>query len=248
MGLKDGFSILTPYHKARDGFLCKMPVNPAKFGKQIVPFTDCIGFTVSNRAKLTYHSDGFVQFSSEKVGQIISGRNPFTGLPKGCALITHPLKTPILSGPSASVTFWGLQDYEPLNGSDQDVLIFHSQNFFDLDCSLIDANSWTLEIWVYPPSLVAPFCRRRGDHLIFENTVRARSGLLLPKAYSILPLPSQNIYLGLAINNTQGHFPPASGWMIDGPGDWAYGKKGYVLTGCYPRQNIPTDNVPSLDR
>lgn len=247
IGLESGFSVATPYHKACQGYLCKMPVDPAIKGTHTVPWDECIGYTVESRAKLSYHSDGFVQFSSEKEGDIISGRDSMTGEPKGCALMTHPLASPILSGPSASVTFWGLHDFEPLDSSDEDAIVFDSQLFFYLDCPWGNAKCWTLEIWVFPAALVAPFCQWRGEHLIFKNTAQLESGLVVPKSFTVLFLPDQNIYLGLAIDGMEGHFPSASGWILGGPGDWTNDKKGYVLAGAYPRECIPIDGSSALD-
>src|ERR1700722_15799339 len=83
----NGFSVLTPYHKAKSGFLLKNAINPQTFfskpGEHLVKWVDCVAFTAENRTKLSYHVDGFVQFSSENPGTIISGRDPHTGEPKG---------------------------------------------------------------------------------------------------------------------------------------------------------------------
>jgi len=116
-----GFSVLAPYHKARSGFLFKLPVESTTAltpGTWQAPWGEIVGFTVEDRAKLTYHTDGFAQFSSELAGRIISGRDPSTGAPKGLGLFTHPLANPIWSGPSASMTVWGLDDFEVAYESD----------------------------------------------------------------------------------------------------------------------------------
>src|ERR1700677_305009 len=75
----EGFSVLVPYHRARSGFLFKVPVDPAKVlkpGSSVVPWKACVAFTAEDRVKLSYHSDGFAQFSSEISGRITSGRDP----------------------------------------------------------------------------------------------------------------------------------------------------------------------------
>src|SRR5438132_5182960 len=77
-----GFSVLAPYHKARSGILFKMPVDPEKAlkpGEWWVPHDELVPFNVDDRAKFSYHTDGFVQFSGENPGRIISGRDPVTG-------------------------------------------------------------------------------------------------------------------------------------------------------------------------
>src|SRR5580700_6160816 len=78
----DGFSVLAPYHKARSGFLYKHLMDLQTLGARHIYWNECVGFTAEDRAKLTYHVDGFAQFSSENPGKIISGRNPKTGEPK----------------------------------------------------------------------------------------------------------------------------------------------------------------------
>jgi hypothetical protein len=102
-----GFAVLTPYHQARSGFVGKIPVDYNKIGSFTIPKHDFIGFTAEDRVKLSYHPDGFVQFSGEVQGKVISGRDPSTGEPKGVGLLTQPLSNPILSGPSFGMTAWG---------------------------------------------------------------------------------------------------------------------------------------------
>lgn len=102
----DGFSVVTPYHKARSGFLYKVLMDLQKLGERWIPFSECVGFTAEDRVKLTYHIDGFAQFSSENPGKIISGRDPNTGEPKGLGILVRALKTPSTSGPSVGVTLW----------------------------------------------------------------------------------------------------------------------------------------------
>jgi hypothetical protein len=80
-----GFSVLAPYHKAKSGFLWKMPlpINVDEPGRHAVSAKAGVAFTAKDRVKLSYHADGFAQFSSETVGRIISGIDPETGEPKG---------------------------------------------------------------------------------------------------------------------------------------------------------------------
>lgn len=244
IGLSDGFSVITPYHTVQQGYLCKMPVDPAKKHYQ-VPFDDCEGYIVEKRAKLSYHSDGFVQFSSMKSGEVISGRDS-KGNPKGCALMSHPFSSPIWTGPSATVAFWGLQEFELLSSSDKNVLIFKQEDLSYLDCDWGSGNSWILEIWIFKLSII-PFCHWQGDLLTYEMPVQLKSGLVVPKRYIILPLLNQDIYLGIVMDSTIVNFPPDSGWILGGAGDWTSTKKGHVLKGIYPRDFLPVSGLPTLD-
>src|ERR1700678_798174 len=84
-----GFSVLVPYHKARSGFLFKMPIDPSVHapGLHNIRLDDLVSFTADDRVKLSYHVDGFAQFSGERPGRITSGRDPNTGEAKGLGLI-----------------------------------------------------------------------------------------------------------------------------------------------------------------
>jgi hypothetical protein len=105
-----GFSVLTPYHQAKSGYLAKLPM-PKGVGPHIRRWSEGITFTAENRVKLGYHADGFAQFSSEIGGKIISGIDPTTGKPKGLGLRSNPLQTPTWSGPVAAITVWGIDEY-----------------------------------------------------------------------------------------------------------------------------------------
>jgi hypothetical protein len=103
----EGFSVLIPYHRARSGYLFKMPMDPALTpGEWRGAWEAGVAFTAEDRVKLSYNSDGFAQFSSEVSGRITSGRDPVTGEPKGLGLFAHPLDNPIWSGPSVGITLW----------------------------------------------------------------------------------------------------------------------------------------------
>ena len=109
-----GFSVLTPYHKAKSGFLWKVPV-PANIddpGRHAISPKAGLAFTAEDRVKLSYHTDGFAQFSSEATGRITSGIDRDTGEPKGLGLFTHPLTSPASTGPSVAITVWGMEEFE----------------------------------------------------------------------------------------------------------------------------------------
>ena len=93
-----------------------------------------MSFTVEDRAKLSYHTDGFVQFSSENPGRIISGRDISSGEPKGLGVISHPLTNPIWTGASASITAWGLDDFD-LAGDLKNLLVFEPDEIYYRGCA-----------------------------------------------------------------------------------------------------------------
>ena len=92
-GKGKGFQVLMPYHCARSGVVTTVPVDYNMPGGIMcsVSHSECISFTAEDRVKLSYHGDGFAQFSGEVGGKIISGRDPITKEPKGVGLMTYPL-------------------------------------------------------------------------------------------------------------------------------------------------------------
>jgi hypothetical protein len=65
---------------------------------------------------------------------------------------------------------------------------------------------------------------------------------------SIIRLPKEEVTLGLALNSVIVDFPPASGWTLNGPGDWTIERKGHVLMGVYPAEGLEIHGLPSMDR
>jgi hypothetical protein len=145
------FSVLTPYHKARSGFLFKQAINPGMFdkaGAHLVKWTHCAGFTAENRTKLSYHVDGFAQFSSENQGTIISGRDPNTGEPKGLGVMARAFSKPSTSGPSVGIGVWGLQDFEETD-QDKKLIVFEPSDFYYRLWGREQTNFWQLGIYVF---------------------------------------------------------------------------------------------------
>jgi hypothetical protein len=242
-----GFSVLAPYHKARSGFLAKLPYNYGKVGLTAVAWRESVSFTVDDRAKLTYHTDGFVQFSGERQGVITSGRDPVTDQPKGLGLFTAPLREPICTGPSVGVQFWGLDQFEELD--DDEALVFAPDHFYYLGCTLASAKSWVLEAFVFPSDIMPPVKFDRGHGYIDVVTNSLNGSLRSVVRMSAVHLPSEQIYLGLVVNRLIVDFPQPSGWVLNGPSDFSpTNGRGHVLMGFYPRPEFPQATAGSLDR
>jgi hypothetical protein len=243
----DGFSVLAPYHKARSGHLSKMPVDPSKAGVYAVAESDMVNYTAEDRVKLSYHTDGFAQFSGETSGRITSGRDPITGQPKGLGLFTHPLKSPVWSGPSVGVTIWGIDDFEEASERD-DVLAFEPSEFYYRGCTPDDANGWMLSIYAFPIGVMPPVRFDQGRALI-EVALEPLSGQLVSIVQlRVIHLPEEEVFLGLFVNRMMTSFSPQSGWILNGPGDFTRDQKGHVLMGMYPRGSTPVGSRGSLDR
>jgi hypothetical protein len=245
-----GFSVLVPYHKAKSGFLYKLPVDPKTDlgpGQRCVPYAECVGFTAEDRVKLSYHTDGFAQFSGENPGNIISGRDPVTGEPKGLGLFTRPLTNPIRSGPSVSVTIFGIDGFETAGERDHP-LIFEPSDFYYRGTTPEEADAWILSIYAFPIEVTPPVRFKNGNP-VFEA---ALEGLNPPwisvVKLKVIHLPEEKVFLGIFVNCIKSSGYPQSGWSLNGPGDWNMQQKGHVLMGSYPRTDHFVAKRGSLDR
>jgi hypothetical protein len=242
-----GFSVLTPYHKAKTGFLFKAPVELSRHGPYRIPFANASAFTAEDRVKLSYHTDGFAQFSGEAAGRITSGIDPATGEPKGLGLFTNPLTTPIWTGPSVGITVWGMDEFEEAKERDH-ALIFEADEFYYRGCVPEDANACMLSIFAFPVDVVPPVRFREGQALLDIALERASGALFSVMQLKVIRLPRERVFLGACVNAMKANYPVKSGWIFNGPGDHAPGRRGHVLLGIYPREGIATASARPLDR
>jgi hypothetical protein len=246
----DGFSVLAPYHMARSGFLFKLPVDPTAAltsGTWVVPWNEVVGFTVEDRTKLTYHTDGFAQFSSERPGTIISGRDATTGEPKGLGLFAPPFTNPIWTGPSASVTVWGLEDFEMAVETDKP-LLFDANDFYYRGIAPDEATSWGISIYVFPVDVTPPVRFDRGEAVLDAAIEGINGAVGSVVRMKVIHLREERVLLGMFVNAFKGRFPTTSGWLFGGPGDWTANRRGHVLKGVFPRELVRVEDRGSLDR
>lgn len=107
---KTGFAVFVPEHFP-SGWLGKYRIN---YGQRVsyVPLEAFpVRFSTTRPVKLSYHPDGFVQFSTV-TQPILSGVSTL-GTPKGLGIHTQPLHNPIRTGPVVGVTIWGLHTFSP---------------------------------------------------------------------------------------------------------------------------------------
>ena len=243
-----GFSVLTPYHKSKSGFLYKHRINLLPLGVSFFNWDECVGFTVEDRVKLTYHIDGFAQFSSEIQGKIISGRDPKTGEPKGLGIYARTLKSPPVSGPSVGVQVWGIEDFDKAD-EEEDLIVFEPSDVYYRNSTPLTANSWALGIYAFPIGTVPPlqFEGDKGVMLYQPHPITAGVPGAVIKMKTI-HLAAEKMYLGLYVERFVMDVPVQSGWMLNGPGNYTQYQSGDVLSATYPRREIPTEGLGSLDR
>lgn len=244
----DGFSVVAPYHRARSGYLFKHLMDLRTRGERTIRDDECVGFTAEDRVKLTYHLDGFAQFSSENRGKIISGRDAKTGEPKGLGLLARSLLTPSTSGSSASLTVWGIEEFDTAE-EDEQLIIFEPSEFYYRNSTPEDANAWHLRIFAFAVGTVPPL-RFEGNQAVMQFLLSPGDAGVPGSIVSLktIHLKEEQLYLGLSVERFVVKFPAKSGWMLHGPGNYTQYQSGYVLQAVYPRFNTPPKGTGSLDR
>jgi hypothetical protein len=247
VGYKEGgFGVLTPYHSARSGYLTITPVDYKKVGEYSVSAQEATAFSVEDRVKLSYHPDGFVQFSGEIGGKVISGKDPTTGLPRGIGLTTKPLSSPVSSGPTFGVTVWGLDDFERVKKGASNVLVFEEHDWYYRGCNPATATGWFVEFFVFPARYWAAARKsRRGFSLSLSfYGFEASMGVIEMK---MIELPNQPVFLAGFASRCRTKFSAPSGWILAGPGEVDATGMGRVLHAFYPDPGLSTPATP-LDR
>jgi hypothetical protein len=241
-----GFGVLTPYHSARSGYLAITPVDYKEVGKNQVSDEELTLFSANDRVKLSYHPDGFVQFSGEIGGTIISGKDPATGQPKGIGLNINPLSRPISSGPTFGVTIWGLDEFEQVKKGTKNVLVFEESDWYYRGCNPSSANGWFLDFFVFPTRYWSAARKTRHGFtlsLAFYG-FEASMGVIEMR---IIELPDQPVFLAGFASRCQTSFPSSSGWCLCGPGEVSLTGLGRILQAFYPNPGFSKPATP-LDR
>jgi hypothetical protein len=245
-----GFAVTAPYHAARSGMLMKMERDYSITGERDVDNNDVTPFTASDRVKLSYHADGFVQFSGENSSRIISGRDSSTGEPRGLGIVTRPLAVPVQSGPSVTCAIWGIDAFELWRTrSDEYNVFFAETEFYDEPEGDSDPSKSTpgfvISIFVFPrQSLEAAIGPVRSED---EIVMKLPMNVYLRKADFIVKLVcvSAHTVLGLiAKKRTMGFGEATSGFELSSPSD----ARGVGMHAIYPQMPWSDPRATSLDR
>ncbi len=228
-----GFAVLAPYHKARSGLLLKFPVDYDGKGETAVPFEECAGYSADDRVKLSFHPDGFVQFSGENPRKIVSGRDPQTGEAKGLGLMSNPLSNPIRSGPTFGISVWGLHEFEELEADREGVLSFSQEEMYYRACVPGKENGAHVEAFLFeprywsgvrgkPPAMNLSLCVG-----MFEA-----SGAALD--LKVIRLENSDTFIGVLASHVRIGFSEESGFTLNGPSESVEGHRKCALMAIYP--------------
>jgi hypothetical protein len=234
----DGFSILVPHHKAKTGYLFKHPVNPDSGAPRFVAWDTAVAFTPRDSVKLSYHMDGFAEFSGNGPNQIGSSRDIVSEEVTGLGLFSAPLSRPIFSGPTVAITVHGIDQFELAEEHDQ-TLVFEPSDFYWRNCSPEDANAWMLAVYAFPRSVRTPIRVDQNRSTIAVTLEPLNGPIASVVQLAALSFSQEKFLLGLCVNRLNGRFQSISGWVLYGPGNYSQDRRGHVLMGIYPRTEIP---------
>lgn len=241
MGYKQGgFALLSPYHSARTGVLTKMLMDYRR-GTAAIDVQETETFSASDRVKLSYHMDGFVQFSGERAGRVVSGRDPVTREPKGLGIMTNPMGAPVMTGPAFGITVWGLGDFEEQKGKPRgDALTFGPEDFVYDHCDESNWGSYGIEFFifgVYFQPYVRQIGRTQFEMPMWHNQYHNQGRQFI---YKVVRLGRQPFFLGaLCFRRPAVEFDASSGWSIGSPGALAKGPIKPMLHAFYPADGWP---------
>jgi hypothetical protein len=243
-----GFAVTAPYHKVRAGMLLKTERDYATTGFTHVPFQQTMTFTASDRVKLSYHVDGFVQFSGEQNSKIVSGRDATTGEPRGLGLIARPLTDPVKSGPSVGCVVWGLADFDVWKTrADEYNICFGDDELYKEPVNQQDApvDAYHVSMFVFPYVVLrdAIGTSNTQDELDMKlpMNIYNRNAPFRVKLVRI----SADTVLGLIAKKDSVALGSSSGFQLSSPSDRSCR---YGMNAIYPPLPIDFENAQSLDR
>lgn len=251
-----GFAVLAPYHKAREGTVMTNRVDLAAVGVRRITSEQeqTEFFSASNRVKLSYHRDGFCQFSGENGRSIISGRDSLTGGAKGVGVQTSPLRNPISSGPTFQLIVWGLDEFDELSTSHATAMTFEPEDLYFDRHMPSSPDSFLLEALVLPAAHWMGVRRRERDYVLnmavphFGRNPKA--GFVNVIEWKVFPLQRENVLIAFRMSHLRTSFEGCrSGWQLCGPTEISKTEPGTGrgLTAWYPKV-LRAPVKASLDR
>jgi hypothetical protein len=240
-----GFAVAVPYHAAKSGYLTKMQVD---YGRRLQHVTALDDYTASDKVKLSMHIDGFVQFSGENPGRIISGKDS-DGKPKGLGYYTSPLTKPIKTGPTFALIFWGLDDFLDYNKvkANETKLEFRDSDIYYRDLPS-ECNGYAIEGFVFPREYFSGVREDQEGNLFLDLCFRTFEASGAVFKIRVLPTECNNYFIGLLVSKVKSEFQQQSGFVLNAPSELKDPKSniGTVMNAIYPKP-IGIENKKSLD-
>lgn len=243
-----GFALLAPYHSAKSGVLTKRLVD-YRTQTDVVSIAEMETFSASDRVKLSYKPDGFVQFSGEGHGRIASGRDPLTLEPKAVGIMTNPMTAPVMTGPAFGITLWGLSDFIEQEGKPRgDSLVFGPDDFVYDHCDAETWGSYGVSFFIFG-AYFQPYVHKVGptqfEIPLWHNQYHDDGGQFV---FKVVRLGQQPFFLGaICFRRPPVGFDAPSGWSIGGPGALSTGPIKETIHAFYPADGWPSPPTGTVD-
>jgi hypothetical protein len=229
---KDGFSFSVPYHTEKHGIILELPLQYDKT-EFVVPFSDMKLYSVSDTVKLSFHMNGFVQFSRGGQKQIVSGYNQDLNLVKGAGLHA-PDPVIVTSGPICGVIAQGLHGFRLRKNEKAE--LFESKDFwYHPKFSGPHDTAYNLEVFMLSRQ-VANSSRIVDGNQIATLRLPFNSPIYFEFDIRIIELPNRPYVLGAILSRMTTDDAVDSGYKLAGPGcgDPESGVKKSIMA-HYPR-------------
>lgn len=233
-----GFALILPkLIDSQIGKLEKTIVTYERYGTHLdIKRDESEQYSANDIVKFSYHPDGFVQFSSATNSRIVSGRKP-DGTPKGLGVLSWPLNNPISTGPSMTITFWGLDKFVKETSSKIDnrfifetnKAVKHPKATFTRDEIL----AYAMAMYIIPKSLSGNIIdnnSKKTAHLAMMQALpNGGTFMRLREEIRIIEIPNQDYRIGISWFFIPKKSELEFGYIFLGPTD---GKRGLVAS--YP--------------
>jgi len=210
---RDGFSAMVPYHPAKQGWLYELPLD---YSRRLfaVPISEGRHFTVSDAAKLSFHMDGFVQFSTGSGRKIISGYNPLLNQVKGVG-IRAPTPVNVTSGPLFGIQVYKVEDFQKREA--KSVVLFEEG---DLWCRVGETTdndiAYHVEFFMLPGQLLAE-SMMVGGRRVLRKRLPYNSQIWFTHDLRVLEFQGLPFFLGAIVSRIPGDPELESGYKLNGP-------------------------------
>lgn len=233
-----GFALVLPrYIDSQTGRLEKTLVTYENMGTHLETKRDeSEQYSAKDIVKFSYHPDGFVQFSSASNNKIVSGRNS-DGTPKGLGVLSWPLNNPISTGPSMSMTIWGLGKLPKVTERKLDMRYLfevgkagpHPKATYKKD----DELAFAMAMYIIPNYIKGDVREADGKKLstlaMMQQLPDGSSFMRLREQVTIIEIPYQDYKIGISWFYIPKKSDSEFGYMFFGPTD---GRRGLVAS--YP--------------
>lgn len=243
-----GFAMLAPQHHQMEGLAVK---HKRDYDKAVwsTPWSETVKYSASDRVKLSLHPDGFTQFSGENPGRILSGRDAGTGEPKGLGVISNPFTSPVYTGPTFAILFWGLQGYPIWKHRErQNLVLFEPQEVY-FDEPGLDA--YAIEGFLFTPWFL--------PHIRVDRKEASARRMTLPLwryhirgsrlwHFTVLPgVGAPLVIVTLRVSRQRVPTTAPSGYVLHGPAERGPGRVRWLLSAFYPPPSANVIPDASLD-